>query len=344
MVRRNGCRAKDPETCWKHGTAYREARLAADKIQSVFSSDKQKPETVTAPEPVHSTDINELLTDWGHKNFENLSDEELTEKYFQIRQAKVSAALKTGVQSAKDPRSVHVNGDYRAERRKLHNEVILDFLKQAKNTPCDHEVILMGGVSGAGKTNIRNILIPEGQYFTLDPDEVRAALASRGLAPRVKNEDFLTYGERSSLLYTEASYLTTRIGAALRKQGVNLVLDQTMTRQEDTKHRIEALHEAGYKNVKAIFVDIEVGTSQRRAIQRWRLGEEARLRGENTIGGRYMPPEVIALSKSPTPGSRSLNIETFNWAITNDVFTAWQLWDNNVDSRQAQKLNTFNWD
>lgn len=215
------------------------------------------------------------------------------------------------------------------ERRLLHDAVLHALYARAAGVPCEHRAILVGGLPGAGKTTVldRRTDVDPSRYLTINPDQIKEELARRGLIPKV---DGLTPMEAARLAHEESSDIAKRLAHRAQADGKNMIWDVTMSRPRTCADRIAALAAAGYGRVDAIFVDVPVSVSLRRADARHRSGHEA-YRAGSGVGGRFVPPEVILAQADATWGS--VNRATFeqvkNW------FTAWARYDNSVDGRGA---------
>lgn len=215
------------------------------------------------------------------------------------------------------------------ERRLRHDALLHALYVRAAGVPCEHRAILVGGLPGAGKTTVlgRRTDIDPSRYLTINPDQIKEELARRGLIPEV---DGLTPLEAARLAHEESSDIAKRLAHRAQADGKNMIWDVTMSRPRTCADRIAALAAAGYGRVDAIFVDVPVGVSLRRADARHRSGHEA-YRGGSGAGGRFVPAEVILAQADPTWGS--VNRATFE--LVKNWFTAWARYDNSVDGRGA---------
>lgn len=308
------CRAKDPTTCWKHG-----------RNASLTSSVKNYIPLLTNKEAI--------LKSWNVKPV--LKSSLLTEQYFTERLKRVEQAFRSSLQTIDDSRFFDKEKNiWTPARQKIHNEIINEAISKAENIPCEYQILLMGGVSGAGKTHIRENLKNRKNFFVIDPDIIRQEFVKKGASPTLIHYNYLTPAERGVLLYSEASIVVERISKQLRKKGTNLIIDQTMTDLNVTRGRIKSIQTSGYNNIKAIFVNVDIETSKIRAIARWRKGEEA--------SGRFMSPSII--QKSSHQHASSKNFVTFDTLKNEKMFNAWQIWDNNVTGKETTEINSFNWD
>jgi predicted ABC-type ATPase len=112
------------------------------------------------------------------------------------------------------------------------------------------------------------------------------------------------------------------------RSGKNVIWDTTMTSAGSTLRRIADLRQAGYRQVEAIFVDIPVEVSIRRADARHREGHNA-FRAGLGLGGRLVPAELIRQRADREKGSQPRR--TFEQV--QPLLDAWRLFDNSADGR-----------
>jgi hypothetical protein len=220
------------------------------------------------------------------------------------------------------------------ERSAQHDMIIENIYEQARDVPNDRQAIIAGGLCGAGKTTVleKHAGIDRSQYLTISPDEIKEELARRGLVPEIEG---LSPMEASDLVHNESSYIARQLALRARGEGKNLIWDIQMSSRDSVKERIDDLRAAGYQSVDAIFVDIPVDVSLRRADSRHREGEEEYRSGVG-LGGRYVPPEAIISKADDEWGSK--NRRTLE-ELKPD-FNRWEQWDNSVDWRDPRLVDT----
>jgi predicted kinase len=218
------------------------------------------------------------------------------------------------------------------ERRLAHDRLLQALYTRAACVPCERRAILVGGLPGAGKTTVlgRDAGVDLSRYLAINPDQIKEELALRGLIPQV---DGLTPMETARLAHEESSDIAKRLARRAQADGRNVIWDVTMSRPQTCADRIAALAAAGYARVDAIFVDVPVGVSLRRADARHREGHDAYLAGSG-VGGRFVPRELILAQASSYWGS--VNRATFE--LVKDRFAAWARYDNSVDGRAASRV------
>ena len=260
----------------------------------------------------------------------------MTDQEFEARQAyvadKTDAAIKAGL-STDAQFSLDGKGKvWTRERAMMHAQIVQEVMDSAADVPNQGKAVFSGGLGGAGKgTILKNPVanIDKSQYLTLNPDDIKEILAARGLVPDVPDAPDLSPMERSTLIHEESSHITQLIAQQAYAQRKNIVWDITMASEKSVNDRLTALRQARYVESKAIFVDIPVEVSVTRALGRWRKGQDRYETGENPIGGRFVPPDIIRKGASASFSSANrTNFETLR-----DSFDDWQVWDNSVDGR-----------
>ena len=223
-------------------------------------------------------------------------------------------------------------------REELHNSIIDDVYGRANDVPCEFRALVAGGLGGAGKTTVltEQAGIDLGRYLIINPDDIKGELASRGMLPEIKG---LSPMEASDLAHEESSHIAKRLANRAQSDGKNLIWDITMSSQDSTAKRIEALRQAYYNQVDGLFVQIQTETSIKRTESRHREGHDDWLAGKG-MWGRYVPPEVIEQQKDPEWGSQ--NRRTFE--AMKRRFDNWSTYDNSVNRTAALLVESSNGD
>ena len=222
--------------------------------------------------------------------------------------------------------------EWSVSRNRIQAEIVGDLYSRANDVPCEREALIAGGLGGAGKTTVLagHAGIDRSQYLTINPDEIKAELAKRGLVPSVAG---LSPMEASDLVHEESSHIANRLAFRACADGRNLIWDVTMSSRQSTERRIADLRAAGYTRIDGIFVDIPVETSVRRAEARHREGHDD-YRAGNGLGGRYVPAEIIRRQEDPETGS--INRRVFE--AVKDQLDDWSSYDNSIDGRSPRLI------
>jgi predicted ABC-type ATPase len=181
---------------------------------------------------------------------------------------------------------------------------------------------MAGGLGGAGKSTVLEEYagIDRSKYLTINPDDIKEEMASRGLIPHVHG---LSPMEASDLVHEESSYIARRLALRAQAEGKNIIWDITMSSHKKTAERIDQLRSAGYSRIEGIFVDIPVETAVTRVAARHREGHDDYRAGRG-FGGRFVPAGVIERQADPEWGS----VNRKNFEVVKHRFDAWARYEN----------------
>lgn len=129
------------------------------------------------------------------------------------------------------------------ERAKLHEEIIESFFKDTAQVD-EPELLIVGGLPGAGKSTSVAAMKPESNVVIVDPDLIKPRLMG-GL-----NEEDSTHVLAA---HEESSWLAKRLFEEAKQRGVTIVYDGTFSNIEKFKRMVDAAPEDGYK-VSLVFV------------------------------------------------------------------------------------------
>ncbi len=257
-----------------------------------------------------------------------LTDAEYAEHLAEV-ETKLDEARATGLMTNRMFTTDQSKTVWSYERRLLHDEIIETAYAASAAVPCEAKAILVGGLSGAGKTTVLrdDAGIDLSKYVVLNPDVIKEEMARRGLIPEV---DSLSPLEASDLVHEESSHVARRLGHRAQADGKNVIWDVTMGRAESVQARIDDLRAAGYTRIEGIFVDISIEASLRRAESRHRQGLEDYRAGIG-FGGRYVPAELIKSHADAEWGTQNRR----NFESIKERLDTWCRYDNSVDGRAA---------
>jgi len=255
---------------------------------------------------------------------EPLTDAEHSERVRYIRERLAEARER---RLATDERFFDLEDNrWTIERQVIHRDLVDDMYILAADVPCDHKAVMAGGLGGAGKSTVldRHADVDRSQYLRINPDDIKEAMARRGLIPEL---DGLSPMEASDLVHAESSYVAKRLARRAMDEGKNIIWDITMSSTQSTEERLDDLDRAGYSTT-GIFVEIDIEEAKRRADARHRSGHE-NYRAGFGVGGRYVPPEVMEAQADPDWSSQ--NRRTFEEVKLR--FVDWAVYDNSVTGR-----------
>jgi predicted kinase len=212
-------------------------------------------------------------------------------------------------------------------RRVQHDQLIGDRYAAASGVPCERRAILAGGLPGCGKTTVLRGYagIDVGRYLVVNPDAIKEDMARYGLIPVV---DGLTPMESADLVHEESSHIAKRLARRAQADGKNVIWDFTLARADSAAWRMKSLRADGYAQVDAVFVDVAIDASVRRAEARYRHGHDLYRAGAG-YGGRFVGEEIIRAQANETWGS----LNRANFERLKHRFDAWSIYDNSIDGR-----------
>lgn len=229
------------------------------------------------------------------------------------------------------------DGDWTPERR-AQQQAIMDeiWAVQAARVPNEGRAIFAGGLGGAGKgfTLKNKVQVDPDQYLTINPDDIKELMAKRGMIPDV--DPNLTPMEASPLVHEEASAMAKELAERAYRERKNVVWDITMSSEKSVKRdRIDVMREAGYTDIRAVFVDVSVEKSVAQARKRWERGLNDYANGTGD-GGRFLPSGAT-MANMPQAGSkyRSKNREVFE--AVKGAFDGFEVYDNEDGSEIIAK-------
>ena len=213
-------------------------------------------------------------------------------------------------------------GVYDDERAAGHERLLDTLEEDDREIPCEGRVILLGGLSGAGKGTLlesRPELVEEG-FALMNPDRIKVTMIEEGLGLPF---DGLLPLESDELIRYEATVLDQRLVERALAKRQNIVIDRTMRSVKTFLKLRDAFDEHGYEEVRGIFVDVDPQEGYRRARARHRTGLDSYLASGQGLGERPIPGSVV-VSSTPQGESpyRSTNAETFQELFLEGIFTA----------------------
>lgn len=257
------------------------------------------------------------------------------EKHTQQVEQRIDAALKAG----KATNVTHtINGEgkvYTPARAALHKQIVDEIWNaNGEHAPREGRSVLAGGLMGAGKSTVpgKHAGIAKGDYFTINPDEIKDAMATRGMVPEVKG---LSPLEASTLIHDESSHISNMLAQRAYSHHTNVIWDVSMSNKASMQRRINEMAGHGYSKPDGVFVNVPVETSVERALSRHRKGMEAYRQGQG-MGGRYAPPHLIRQSASTT--SDSANRDVFNELDKEKAFGSSVVYDNSTLGQAPRKI------
>lgn len=295
-------------------------KLEQEELEKVFAND---------PDLKAMSIKQEKLLKKAVENRQQLSEAEYKEReeYIEGVTKPLEDFYKIHTEDPDDPES-----SYTDERQDLHEEIIKTFFNKYRHVKRERKIVVAGGLPGAGKSTVlaEKLGIDENDYATLNPDDIKEAMAERGMIPDIRG---LTPMEASPIIHEEASYITNILQARLSKLGVNIIFDTTLSTTDSAERKIGRLEKHGYTRheTEGFLVDITPDTAISRTKSRYREGMDGYIAsGGKTIGGRYLPESLI--KKQRTDDSSiydSKNAENFVKMVEDGWISKPKVFDNN---------------
>ena len=259
-----------------------------------------------------------------------LTDIEYKEHTREVSQ-KLEAALGACLTTAELHTIDSSNEIWSAERNKIHGAIIAEEYDKADSIPCEWQSVVAGGLSGAGNTTIleQHAGIDLSQYLTINPDKFKEKLAKLDM---IDSAPGLSPMEATSLAHEESSHLARRLAMRAMADGKNIIWDITMS-SDRSADRISEPRNAGYQNIKGVFVDIPIDASIARSEGRHRRAHDLYLAGEG-LGGRCIPKEVIERQHDTRFGTK--NRQVFE-KLKNEL-DDWIIYDNSADGHSPKLI------
>lgn len=202
--------------------------------------------------------------------------------------------------------------EWNEEREKQHEEIINSLLENYKDVPCEGKVVFSAGLPGAGKTtvlkSIDNLDIDD--YATINSDDIKEMMVQKGMVPEIRG---FTPLECANLIHEESSYLADILQNKLASERKNVIFDMTCKNKKSVERRMGVFKNQGYReeDTTMVFVDIEIETSKKRALNRYKEGLNDYFSGKSNLGGRYVPDSVFKACQPTWSNTSSINQEVF---------------------------------
>lgn len=219
------------------------------------------------------------------------------------------------------------NGEriYSAERTKLHDEIVEEFLKDVDPVK-NPEVVVLGGGPASGKTlaeqaskkRFITTRRPKGNVASVDVDKVRQKFPE--YQDIVDQTSDVIVKRAAAITHEEASDLAKRIIEEGQKRKLNIIIDGTGDNSyKKLAKKVQQYKDRGATKVTAHYVSIDTEEAVIRSFQRYRKSK------------RYVPEKVLR----ETHANVSRIIPE---AIDTGLFDEISVWDNNVWGTPAQMV------
>lgn len=278
-----------------------------ERVRAQFEANKHSPQAQLTDEEyeAHVAKIEKIINDPENAKFET--------------QTRYSVTAPDGSRS------------YTPERQAQHEAIIQDILGKHASVPTERKAVMSGGLGGAGKGYVLegHADIPEEDYLTIDPDQMKQELLSRGMVEPIEG---LLPMEMAAFIHEESSDLANLLHQVAMDKGMNIVLDTTMASEGSVMKKVKKFKDSGY-DIEAVFVDVPVSVSTESALKRHKGGVD-RFRGgvekdRGDLGGRFVPRSYLS-GAAPEPGSpwQSKNRGVFETLKEQGIFSRARVFDN----------------
>jgi len=182
----------------------------------------------------------------------------------------------------KDTKELHStnSGHYKPERRKLHQSIIHQLLKNADQGTNPPQAFFFGGGSGSGKTTLKlkitkeHPLLKSLNAVSVDPDVIKVYL------PEFEQYKQLNPEKAALLVHKESCDIRDLFVDHLIKAKITFIYESTMAKPLKYKKLFTKLHHEGF-NVHLYISDLPVSLAKQRIAKRAELD------------GRRIPLKVV---------------------------------------------------
>lgn len=213
-----------------------------------------------------------------------LTDDEVNDRLDHVERS-VSDAMHA--HKSTDRKFSSPGGVWNPGRATQHNAIVKTLMKKYADVPQEGKAVIAGGVPGAGKSTVLKSL-PD-KYMPIDADEIKGEMAARGMVPKVKG---LSPMEAAPLVHEESRHIASLLAHRAYAEHRNVAWDITMAGPNSPNRHIDDMTNAGYGEVKGVYVHADPKVAIARTESRYREGLEAHRTGEG-LGGRYISPATI---------------------------------------------------
>lgn len=222
-----------------------------------------------------------------------------------------------------------VNAIYTPERQKLHEKIITKLINEKLKaaTPKDGEqptFQILGGRGGSGKSTFNKKKSDAGVYnednvIVVDPDALKEELA---------NESGEKWeGWKAKAYHEESSDLSKMLMKAAMAQGLNIVMDITMSNADKQIEELKLAKDLGYKT-GAYYMHVPKQESLKRAIKRYiENPDQKNHKGVEDFTGRFVPPDVLL----------NMTGNEANFDKVKDYADDWSFYDNFIPFEKDEK-------
>jgi hypothetical protein len=224
-----------------------------------------------------------------------------------------------------DTKALHTNaqGVYSAKRRKLHDEIVNDMLKDIPKNQENPQALITGGYPGSDKsTMMKNPQYSgvKGNYVHLDSDEIKQALGKADGLKEVTVE--------AGSYHNESKDILKRVMMEATENKQNVLFDGTLKTYKSNLKYVDTFDNAGYE-VELAFADLPLEKAVQRAVARF-VGGKPKPGFGRKYGRLVDPTYVVSHGKD--------NIKALKQLVDEGRVTRWRIWNTDVPRGQLAEL------
>lgn len=239
---------------------------------------------------------------------------------FASDEARIGRLQKAYMRDGVDTRSLFSKGGRWSRQREAQQQEIIDHFLSKPTVKKDHQILVLGGLPGSGKTTTINS--PAGQqalginlddYVEVNADEVKAEMIKRGMIPDYPG---LSPDEAATLYHDESFEIAHSLMRQAAKRHLNFAYDTSLK----SSGQMGFATGAGSRTMPPpwqttlVLVDVPIATAKQRARDRY------------LAGGRYMPLALI--DKMRPYGKRHSSLPSENFDVVKRQADRWVVFDN----------------
>jgi adenylate kinase family enzyme len=194
-------------------------------------------------------------------------------------------------------------------RQIFQHDLVTKYLNGHDGPSEEGTAIITAGVPGAGKTTMVKTVMTEVEgedllsYRRLDADDLKVELIKKAVADGIYDDilaQMLDDGsgvapmELAPLVHHESNKLLLKraLAECLERQE-NIIIEGTLTWDQQPGILYDQLAEAGYNRILVLGMEVERDVAHSQALSRWWNYRQAWRNGEHALGGRFTPPYSI---------------------------------------------------
>jgi hypothetical protein len=248
------------------------------------------------------------------------TDQAGTSGDFKADAARIDRLQRAYLKDRQDTESLFSRGGRWSRAREAQQQEVIDHFLNKPGVKADHQILILGGLPGAGKTTFLNspagksaLGVDVSEFVTVNADEVKAEMIARGMVPDYPG---LSDEESATLFHNESFEIAHSLMRQAAKRNLNFAYDTSLK----STGQVGFATQAGSRTAPPpwrttmLFVDVPIAVAKQRARDRYLAGE------------RYMP---LGLIDGMRPSGRSRNsLPAENFDLVKRSADHWVVVDN----------------